>query len=263
MSSFENIITETTKETSCENHTMSCCVKGFVKDQDYAISGKNHNEEFGTYSWGVLLDGHGTYKFINKMRLQKWEDIMSTIDPWETLEKIIIDTTEPYEGFSSGSTLLMMRAFQDRIETWSIGDSQIIIYKNEGEVYNSTPHNLNNPKEVERLNNLSIGSWWSEKMSSPVFQIRSSTSLQAREATYIFFNPETQLAMSQSIGHNNITGYEPEKNVLYFTPEDKITCILGSDGLFDMTVIDISVHPTLTEKEQHDFITDKIGRAHV
>jgi serine/threonine protein phosphatase PrpC len=256
MSSFENRI----METSCENHKIDCCVRGFSKDQDYAISGKTHNEELGTYSWGVLLDGHGTYKFINRMRLQKWEDIMSNMEPWEILEKILIDTSDPYEKFSSGSTLLMMRAFYDRIESWSVGDSQIIIYKNGEEVYKSTPHNLNNPKEVERLNNLPVGSWWTETMRCPVFQIRSSTSIQAREAVYIFFNQETQLAMSQSIGHNNITGYHPEKNVVYFTPEDKMKCILGSDGLFDMTLVDgfVPLNPPLTEIEANDLLLDKM-----
>lgn len=268
MSNFENIIIETmreeVKETVCENkfftkQTIHSCIRGLLKNQDFAVCGTSYNyNEKDYYDWGVLLDGHGTDNFIDKMRTLDWDFIMRTIEPWETLEKILMEIIDLNTRFSSGSTLLMMKAFSDRIETWSIGDSQIIIYKNEGEVYKSTPHNLNNPKEVERLNNVRPGTWWSEKMSSPVFQIRSSTSLQAREATYIFFNQETQLAMSQSIGHNNITGYEPEKNVLYFTPEDKITCILGSDGLFDMTVIDLSVHPTLTEKEEHDFITDKM-----
>jgi serine/threonine protein phosphatase PrpC len=256
MASF---ITEPIKEKEVfEKQTINACVKGFVKDQDFAVSGKTHSEDLGTYSWGCLLDGHGTDTFINRMRVLNWENIMSTIEPWETLEKIIIDTTVPHDKFSSGSTLLMMRAFSNRIETWSIGDSQIIIYKNEVEVYKSTPHNLNNPKEVERLNKLPTGSWWEETMRFPVFQIRSSTSLQAREAVYIFFNQETQLAMTQSIGHSNITGYAPEKNIVYFTPEDKMTCILGSDGLFDMTLMDGSIHPPLTETEANDLLVDKM-----
>jgi len=52
--------------------------------------------------------------------------------------------------------------------------------------------------------------------------------------------------MSQSIGHHNITGYQPERHIEYFNQEDTIQCILGSDGLFEMMLIKESL-PTIPE----------------
>lgn len=247
------------------NHLPS--IEGFVlgmdKNQDLEFHGTSFSEEFGCYSWGVLMDGHGTSAFINKMKELDWENIMSQLDPWETLHKILIDIKCSYGRQSTGSTLLMMRSFSNRLETLSIGDSQIIIYKNDEIVYKSTPHNLKNPLEVERLKKLPPGSWNHEIKKNPVSLIRSSNTIRAKASEYISFECYTQLdtliAMSQSIGHDNCTGYEPEKNIVYFEPEDKVRCILGSDGLFDMILLEhaISSEPPLIPEEMQDILYDQ------
>jgi len=219
------------------------CVAGISKNQDRIYYGKTDDME-----WSVLLDGHGTNCFIELFSNYNWEETFKAEEPWEVLEKYLIKIKHTYGYSSSGSTLLLMRAFSNRIETWSIGDSHILIHKNGEQVYVNTSHNLKNPLEQERLKDTPIRV---QKMKHPVFQIRSSTTLQARETEYVFFDSNTQLAMTQSIGHNNITGYSPERNIVYFEPEDEIQCILGSDGFFDMILLSSFVpnNPPLTEEE--------------
>ena len=245
----------------------SCSIEGFVlgmdKNQDLEFHGTSFSEEFGDYSWGVLMDGHGTSEFINKMKELDWGNIMSQDDPWDELHKILINIKCSYGRQSTGSTLLMMRSFSNRVETISIGDSQIVIYKNGEIVYKSNPHNLKNPLEVERLRNMPPGSWNKQIMKNPVSLIRSSNTIRAKVSEYISFDCYTQfdtlLAMSQSIGHDNCTGYEPEKNVVYFEPEDTVRCILGSDGLFDMILLEHAIlqEPPLTPEEVQDILQDQ------
>jgi hypothetical protein len=48
----------------------------------------------------------------------------------------------------------------------------------------------------------------------------------------------TKLACSQALGHNSITGYDPEYKVIQLTENDKFKVILGSDGLWEMIMKD-------------------------
>jgi serine/threonine protein phosphatase PrpC len=107
------------------------------------------------------------------------------------------------------------------------------------------------------------GSWKHERMKNSVSLIRSSNTIRAKVSEYISFEcytqSDTMLAMSQSIGHDNCTGYEPEKNIVYFEPTDKVRCILGSDGLFDMMLLEDAIlpEPPLTPEEFHDILQDQ------
>lgn len=237
------------------NITMTEQVIGLSKNQDFTVTGQGYlNGKL--FDYGVLLDGHGTNTFINLMREQDWLSIMSQEDPWEALYTILKNIRfQKIRGSveSSGSTLLMMRAFDDRIETISIGDSQIAVFKNDEFVYGTTPHNRKNPLEVERLSKHAYYSY--SKKSNNVPAIKSATSLRAIASEYNYFI-DTMLAMSQAIGHNDITGYEPERKTIFFDENDKMDVIMGSDGLWEMILLDDGRHP-ISEEDMVDVLQDK------
>jgi serine/threonine protein phosphatase PrpC len=249
---------------------MTECVLGLCKNQDHTVTGKgilNNGEEF---DYAVLMDGHGIDFFINNMRQQDWQTIMCADDPWNALY-IILETihivdisTIKYRKYdyvfkknTSGSTLLMMRAFVDRIETLSVGDSQIVIFKNGEYEYGSLPHNMRNPLEVERIAKHSEYSHTTK--DRPIPSIRNATSLQTIPSEYHHFKDSTMLAMTQAIGHNNITGYDPEKNIVFFKEDDNIDVIMGSDGLWEMILLEQTANTlhSLTEVEIADIAQDK------
>jgi serine/threonine protein phosphatase PrpC len=81
------------------------------------------------------------------MKRMEWLYIVSDEDPWETLNSILMENN----CLEGGSTIIIMRAFVNRIEVISVGDSSIIIHKNGVLSYMNEKHTHTNPKEIERL----------------------------------------------------------------------------------------------------------------
>jgi len=219
--------------------------KSLGKGQDFVAFGKE--DEF---DWGVLLDGHGGDKFINMMRIEDWRTIMTSEDPWGKLSTTL--RTFPFSYcVNSGSTLLMMRAYADRLETLSIGDSGLVIYKNGVLVYKSTEHNSENASEVERLNTRKVKI---EKMHNPVVCIASAKNLCFKSKDYITFEDGTTIAPTQALGHCNVTRYAPEVHIETFEPDDEVRCVLFSDGFGDMFLFESDVEEDKLQDER-DILT--------
>jgi serine/threonine protein phosphatase PrpC len=194
------------------------------KGQDFVAFGKGDG-----FDWGVLLDGHGYDSYINMMRCIDWQSIMTAEKPWQTLHNLIQTGRFVYSS-ETGSTLLMLRAYSDRLETLSIGDSGLAIYKNGVRVYKSTEHNSKNDSEMARLKSRNVRFVKSSKVPFLV----SSTSMRMKVPDYAIFDNGDRIAPTQSLGHCNITGYSPEIHTEYFAPEDEVRCVLYSDGFGDM-----------------------------
>lgn len=251
MSSFESKI------------SMDMCVRGLAKNQDLAFNGKSELKG-ESFDYGIILDGHGSDEFIRFMRRQDWLSIVSCDDPWEIILSILMENSY----LDGGSTLIIMRAFINRIETISVGDSGIIIYKNGEIIYINEKHTHTNSKEKERLK----ANQYYRGLKKPVDYIpliRNSQEMQAKRGYYNYFGTDYdpkqhQLAMTQSLGHGNITGYDPERHIEYFEETDMMNVLIGSDGLFDMLLLEhsISKSPELTsveieeiKKEEMDILT--------
>jgi serine/threonine protein phosphatase PrpC len=184
------------------------------------------------------------------MREQDWEKIMSSADPWARLLEIVKLYRFQY-GRQTGSTLLMMRAYKDRIETLSVGDSQLAIYKNGVLVYKSTEHNTESVAEVIRLKSKSVSI---NKTTTPIGKVVSASKMIAYYPDYITFSDGTTIAPSQALGQNDVTGYEPEVHTELFTSEDEMRCILFSDGFSDMFLFDSDVEEDKLNDER-DILT--------
>jgi serine/threonine protein phosphatase PrpC len=241
-------------------------VKDLDKGQDFALCGESIVEngiKMGQkFTYGIIADGHGAHTFIDLLREFHWEEIISQDNPWEFLyEKYLKDL---YIRESCGSTLIMMRAFDTHIQSICIGDSQLVILVNGEFAYKSTPHNMKNPMEQWRL--AKPGTTYQGPLikNRDVPQIRNARHLQARPSVYQqFIQPSsvhmTILATTQALGHNCVTGYQPEYNELYFSETDHVKVLFGSDGLFDMLLIEehIQTSPPLADEEFADLEQDK------
>lgn len=227
---------------------ISTSVRALGKGQDIVFSG-----ETKMYKWGVLMDGHGSNAFRDLLLTFPWDDIMSSVrDPEEHLMELIEQRKHTY-GKDSGATLLMMKAYPDRIETISIGDSEIAIWKNGALSYKSTPHNRRNPLEVDRLSTMNVHY---DIPQYPVPVIATSMKMQARKGEYATFKDGTRIAPTQAIGHNGVTGFASERHVEFFDPaRDHVRCILGSDGFYDMFLVESEEAPEDAAQDHIDALS--------
>jgi len=228
-------------------------VKQLCKGQDFVIDGKTD-----TYLWKVVCDGHGGDFFINIIRGLDWDDIMDKPNSFDVLLNVI---RSKYKGTStpqkilSGSMLTMVKIYTERIETLSVGDSRILIYKNGKLTYKNTPHNRKNPSEVERLKDRSRMKY--KKTGAPIPHIVSANALRGFYGEYIEFENGTEIASTQSLGHDDITGYSPEIHTEYFSEDEHVRVISCTDGFSDMILIDgeLCENDKDLEDERIDLIT--------
>jgi serine/threonine protein phosphatase PrpC len=192
--------------------------------QDYTVCGFTTR---GQYI--AVFDGHGFDTYIDHVRGLNMNDVMKTDNPLLTLW----DLMQELNSFRSGSTVSMARITGTRIETWSMGDSEIHVFINGLRVYSSEVHTFLNPSEIERTR--SMVRIRDARVPFPV----SETRVELVNSPVGDFKCGESLIPSQSLGHNGITGFAPSTNVIQFKSTDKVRIVGGSDGLFDM-LVDVS-----------------------
>jgi serine/threonine protein phosphatase PrpC len=186
----------------------------------------------------IVFDGHGDNRvihFIRSIPNNKMNELLSGKNPIETLANYINTNINYNNIVTSGSTMCLTKIYSNRIECFNCGDSQVAIFKNGSLEYINNEHNYKNEKERVRLNDKVIF-----KPSSNI-KMTDQNTLISVYSEYIEWNSEDSsfmLACSQSLGHAGITGYDPEIMVIPILAEDKYKIIIGSDGLWDMIMLD-------------------------
>jgi Protein phosphatase 2C len=212
-------------------------VEQMSSGQDHIWSGKTLDVITGEQvDYLIIFDGHGTNSCINFIRSipkVKRDDIAGAFCPITTLFKYIIDQKVVRETESSGSTMCMVRRYEDRIECINSGDSQLVVFKNGKIEFISVEHNCANVAEKQRL---------AEERRCfnyyPTNNIKmiSKDKLVGTMSEYANFTIGGQLATTQALGHNGKTGIFPDKTVIPYNETDDLRVIIGSDGLFDMII---------------------------
>jgi len=187
---------------------------------------------------GVVFDGHGdnaVINFIRSISKEQMNKLLMDPKPIESVANHINNNLPQSRYISSGSTMCMVKIYLNRIECINCGDSQLAIYKNGSLEFISKEHNYENEKERERLKTVATFI-----PSSNIKMINPNTliSVYSEYIEWDLPNSYTKLACSQSLGHNNITGYFPDHTVIPITQADKFKVIIGSDGLWDMMIKD-------------------------
>lgn len=232
------------------------------KKQDEIYQGNAVNPVTNeAYIYGIIIDGHGNDIGVNDIRRVIQEhltEILEAENPHiliqeqlEILKREHIENLHQNVFYSvkqsrllnqlarSGSTFLMSKLYDNRVETFSIGDSEIYVIKNDEIVYSNPIHDWSNTAEQIRLferKDITIF----PRLSYGSFAINSTTI--ANKPTYIIDYNSTHLFIpTQALGHEGITEFAPERQTIYYNNEtDKIKIVLASDGLWDVFTPD---HP--------------------
>jgi serine/threonine protein phosphatase PrpC len=220
---------------------MNLSILSLDKGQDFGLFGKAINSKGEEFDWMIGCDGHGGDAVINLLRSLNWNTVMSQDDSLEEILRIIARCGRQYQ--STGSTYMEAKIFKDRIETCSVGDSKIMVFMDEELIYESTEHNLFNPSEKERLQpSIDEGTLTVADVTTIPY-ILSPTKITNQTKHYYTFSKAYTIAMTQSLGHNNITGIQPERKVIPYTPENKVRVILMSDGVQDIICSEPEYYP--------------------
>jgi serine/threonine protein phosphatase PrpC len=224
---------------------MNLTILNLDKGQDFGVHGKGTTIKGEEFIWMVGCDGHGADYVVNILRGMNWGFIMSQDDSLKLVIDIIDSSWTKYperKYVSSGATYMEAKIFKDRIETCSVGDSKIMVFMDDKLCYKSTEHNFFNPLEKERLIDYDI------TLSTTVApQVLTPTNITGTIKYYHTFENGTMLAMTQSLGHNHVTGIDAERKVIPYNSQNKMRVVLMSDGLSEL----LSTEPVYHEQDLH------------
>jgi serine/threonine protein phosphatase PrpC len=116
------------------------------------------------------------------------------------------------------------------------GDSQTAVFIEDDLVYINTPHTMDNIAEVERVKQVIPHHY---VLQVPKYVISTVSSMKKAETTYIVYSePERMCMVTQSLGHLQILPCDPEVKIVEYKQHQNIVVFVGTDGFFDMTVLD-------------------------
>ena len=201
-------------------------------DDTYDLSGEK-------CSICIVFDGHGDDKvidFIGSIPKDKMNKLLIEPNPVETLANYINENIVYSKNSSSGSTMCMVKIYANRIECINCGDSQVAIYKNGSLHFMSKEHNYKNKKERKRLSSDNVN--FLESGNIKMINANTLISVYSEYIEWDLPSRYMKLACTQALGHNNMTGYDPDYTTIPLTLEDTYKVIIGSDGLWDMVMVD-------------------------
>uniref|UniRef100_A0A6C0B9T2 PPM-type phosphatase domain-containing protein n=1 Tax=viral metagenome TaxID=1070528 RepID=A0A6C0B9T2_9ZZZZ len=202
--------------------------------QDHVVKGsfQQDNEE---YDYVAAMDGHGTGynrdSCISLLRNLDFTIVAQQPNPVEFIRQQLLG----HNLIHSGSTFTFARInkTKQQIEVINVGDSMTAVFKNDKLVYTTPIHCFQNPEEVERTKSL-IREMRPSTTPKPV----NDTDVYLIESNVGVWITGEVLVPTQSFGHNNITGLVPSNVVISYESEDKVRVICGTDGFWDMKMID-------------------------
>ena len=220
------------------------------KKQDFLYVGRGFVEGKGDCKIGAVFDGHGEVSgskrhFIEYVRRAPLDTLLVQARPVNALVSYFKQFEQNYD-FSTGSTCTVVRLFPDirRIEWWSVGDSNVCIFK-QGILLASSPHHTpHNVCELQRLNDqFGVHNCHPTTVQKP--EVISSTEITLGSGYYMSFPPKggkyLKMALTQSLGHHDHTCYTRdefgefgEHGSIEYEACDDIKVVLCSDGVTDV-----------------------------
>ena len=210
----------------CESQSIFCgsLCKQMDKKQDLGVH--------GLYEKGYYIgafDGHGTDDCISILRQLDYSVVAN--NP--------IDIKKETDGwlYNSGSTMNFTTIqIEDEIivTNYNAGDSECMIFVNDKLVFESVPHTLTRPGERERLRPYlrdvkpTTGAWAPIPLSDRRMTVHRSDISN--------YKTGESLVPTMALGHNNMTGFDPDITTLRFKLTDHVRIVSGSDGFWGMIV---------------------------
>lgn len=229
--------------------TMGIAVKALGKGQDAPYCG-SFVDECGTKGdYVALYDGHGENDCINSIRGFNQDEIMADTNPVNSVREKISNyrTSRHCDMANSGSTFVYAKIVTENsdgsglgyISIGNVGDSELAVYINGERVFMTTPQIAKTPGEMERLKKENrVRHFTTNDETKP--KVHADGKLTMEKAYSINFLGMKPLVPSQSLGHNELTGYEPETKIMTFDlATDRVRVVAGSDGLWDLLNLDV------------------------
>ena len=190
----------------------------------------------GLYDKGYYIgafDGHGTNKCVNVLRTLDYAQVAN--DPLQIIHAL--DNTSYYNSGATMNFTTIQVEDQIIVTNYNAGDSECMIFVNGQLVFESVSHTLNRPGERARLAPL-----LSEfKPITPAWAPipKSASRMTVHRSDISNFNTGESIVPTMALGHNNMTGFDPDIDVLRFNKTDHVRIVSGSDGFWGMIVKDI------------------------
>lgn len=200
------------------------------------------------FDWSVTADGHGTNAFIDIIRKTDFSELMVKSDPITHIIEHFRSLDGTYlqkNNKSSGSTIIIVKIFDDLIEGAIIGDSKCTVFIDDKQVFTSTPHNIKNPLEIQRLS--SRTNIVTNYNGSPIVKIIGDNTAILVPSIYTTFENKKTLGLTQALGHDCITEFAPEKFSIPYNKEQHLRFVAASDGFWDMFLEENTTGSILSE----------------
>lgn len=196
----------------------------------------------GVYEKGYYIgafDGHGTDDCIRILRQLDYSviannpvDIKRATDGWlynsgSTMNFTTIEMNKNEENEKNQENEII-------VTNYNAGDSECMIFVNDVLVFESVPHTLLRPGERERvrpfLQNIRpiTGAWAPIPLSDRRMTVHRSDISN--------YKTGESLVPTMALGHNNMTGFDPDISTLRFKSTDHVRIVSGSDGFWGMIV---------------------------
>lgn len=212
----------------------------------------------------VNFDGHGSDHFIRAVRNAiadgNLNQLLMEDRPIEAISSYFYEAKVVPSGISSGVVITLAKIFFEgenpiKIQFHNCGDAQSAFYVDGILKYINTPHDLENPSEVEKLK--TNPNFLYQKKDGGIKILTPSTITAAFPSLCVYKDGYTEknLAPTRAIGHNKICCDEAEVHEESLKPGEKYRVVLGTDGIFDMVLLnDPSDNAILTTGTAQDIV---------
>lgn len=204
----------------------------------------------------AVFDGHGTIPvgdlpyskhFVNCLDELSQDTkcrIFTSNNPMEALIKYFSTTGKFLYHVRTGAVASIARIYNDRIETFNVGDATTMVFIDDKLAFINKHHNAENPEEAIRLKATFEPHGYSIKLSEKL-QVISPTNIKQVPSTYTTFyhtdahgkRVETVLAPTQSLGHNDATGYDIAVDFIPYSRTQRVKVIVMTDGVMEMVYL--------------------------
>ena len=212
----------------------------------------------------INFDGHGTDHFIRAVRNAIADGNLNKLlmeeRPIEAISSYFYDLKVVPTATSSGAVVTLAKIFFEgetpiKIQFHNCGDAQSAFYVDGVLKYINTPHDLDNPSEVEKVK--TNPNFLYEKKDGGI-KILTPSNITAAFPKFCVYKDrwnEKTLAPTRAIGHTKICCDEAEVHEEFLKPGEKYRVVLGTDGIFDMALLnDPSDHAILTIGSAQDIV---------
>lgn len=251
--------TPTVFNGAARTHTVSKSqsVNQLSKGQDQTYIGEfidlNTNEKV---DYAITIDGHGMDHCINKLRKTDFVPFLQMEYPVEEIQKHLIKERVVPPYVSSGVVISIALVYPTRIVLLNCGDCQTVLFEDEKMIYVNEPHDLDREGELEKVKG--HGTFFDTTHSNNI-KVLGSDKIIPIVSKYVRYSTGNLLAPTRALGHNGIVLCEAERFEYSMEPGKKYRIVTGSDGVFDMIVMDDADDLSLLLTKTAEEIVEKLA----